>query len=282
MLVCALAARKAWSANTIDQEIEIFPDEPIGVIRPDLHGQFVSYPSPFIDGGLWVGRDSKIPNVNGFRETAVEELSALGVPMLRGPEKLGPLDELIGARPFPGGPVIPMDPVTEESILHYKRTALVVETNSRTAVNAGVSLNVLQRQADKVLIGLAPLDALLTMKNGGCFRTPVYYMFLLAKAHRGNMSVKADPPQASPRELSISASRRDNLLVITVANPRNDVDVRVRCVVRGHRVASASAKTVTEYSTGVPQKVNVQVRPEGMLLELSELSVTTIRSEMEA
>jgi alpha-L-arabinofuranosidase len=282
----AAVAFKAWPANTLDQEIEIFPEEQIGVIQPALHGHFAAYPGAFLDGGLWVGRDSPIPNINGFREVSVEQLRALGIPVLRWPgdgrRDFAALCELIGARPYLGGDAVQPDTVTEEAILHYRKTGLAVQTQDRTAVKASVSLNVLQRQADKVTTGLAPLDALLSIQGDKSVRTAVYYAFLLAKPHRGNISVKASPPQANALELSISASRRDSSVVITVVNPRTDADVRIHCLLHGHKPRSASARTVTEYSTGLPQKVDVLVRPEGLRLELSALSATTIRLELEA
>jgi alpha-N-arabinofuranosidase len=36
-------------------------------------------------GGVWVGKNSPIPNVNGFRKAAVDYLKELGVPVLRWP-----------------------------------------------------------------------------------------------------------------------------------------------------------------------------------------------------
>ena len=61
------------------QEIEIFPEGQIGLIRPELHGQFVEHLGTCIYGGLWVGKNSTIPNVNGYRQAAIEYLRPLGV-----------------------------------------------------------------------------------------------------------------------------------------------------------------------------------------------------------
>jgi alpha-L-arabinofuranosidase len=166
-----------------------------------------------------------------------------------------------------------MDPVTEDAILHLRRSELVIQTNGLTAVAAAVSLNVFHRQADKVSVGLAPMKALLIFKNQTCTPTGVYYAFLLAKPHRANISVKASPPQANPLELSISASRRDNSFVITIVNPKPDRNVRIRCIVNSRQVTAASATTLFR------QRLDVQVRPEGMLVTLPALSVTTILAQ---
>jgi alpha-L-arabinofuranosidase len=257
-----------WFGSTIDQEIEIFPDEQIGVIHPDLHGQFIEHPDNFL-----APKNPNYPGLTGYREIAIAYLRSILPPVVRGPAELTPFLELIGARPYRGGPATLMDPVTEDAILHLRRSELVIQTNGLTAVAAAVSLNVFHRQADKVSVGLAPMKALLIFKNQTCTPTGVYYAFLLAKPHRANISVKASPPQANPLELSISASRRDNSFVITIVNPKPDRNVRIRCIVNSRQVTAASATTLFR------QRLDVQVRPEGMLVTLPALSVTTILAQ---
>ena len=61
------------------------PPVEIGVIRPELHGHFAEHLGTCIYGGLWVGKNSSIPNINGHRKQAVEWLRALGIPELRWP-----------------------------------------------------------------------------------------------------------------------------------------------------------------------------------------------------
>jgi alpha-N-arabinofuranosidase len=56
-----------------------------GTIRPELHSHFAEHLGTCTYGGLWVGRNSPIPNINGHRKAAVEYLKALGVPVLRWP-----------------------------------------------------------------------------------------------------------------------------------------------------------------------------------------------------
>jgi alpha-N-arabinofuranosidase len=66
--------------------ITVFADEaPIGVIRPELHGQFAEHLGACIEDGIWVGEDSPIPNVGGFRSDVLEVLKALRVPAIRWP-----------------------------------------------------------------------------------------------------------------------------------------------------------------------------------------------------
>src|SRR5436190_10987811 len=66
--------------------ITILADEtPIGVIRPELHGQFAEHLGGCVDNGIWVGEDSRIPNVGGFRADVLNALKQLRIPVLRWP-----------------------------------------------------------------------------------------------------------------------------------------------------------------------------------------------------
>ena len=58
-------------------QIEIFVDEPIGTISPDLHGHFTEHIGGVIYDGIWVGEGSKIPNVGGIRAALIEAMRAL-------------------------------------------------------------------------------------------------------------------------------------------------------------------------------------------------------------
>lgn len=67
------------------RRVVIRADSEIGVVRPEFHGHFIEHLGPCVYGGLWVGRNSHIPNLNGYRRQALEYLQALGVPVLRWP-----------------------------------------------------------------------------------------------------------------------------------------------------------------------------------------------------
>ena len=55
------------------------------VIRPEIYGQFAEHLGTGIDGGIWVGPDSPIPNIRGYRRDVVEALQRLKVPVVRWP-----------------------------------------------------------------------------------------------------------------------------------------------------------------------------------------------------
>ena len=45
-----------------------------GIIAPEIYGHFTEHIGGVIYDGLCVGRDSNIPNINGFRKEIVEKL----------------------------------------------------------------------------------------------------------------------------------------------------------------------------------------------------------------
>ncbi|MGZ2411595.1 alpha-L-arabinofuranosidase [Sphingomonas sp. F9_3S_D5_B_2] len=54
-------------------------------IEPDIYGQFAEQLGKGITGGIWVGENSPIPNVRGYRRDVLQALQALHVPVLRWP-----------------------------------------------------------------------------------------------------------------------------------------------------------------------------------------------------
>jgi alpha-L-arabinofuranosidase len=65
--------------------LTIHARDTIGTIRPELHGHFLEHLGTATYGGIWVGRDSAIPNIDGLRRDAMEYLRELAIPVLRWP-----------------------------------------------------------------------------------------------------------------------------------------------------------------------------------------------------
>jgi alpha-N-arabinofuranosidase len=55
------------------------------VINPHVYGHFIEHLGGVIYDGIWVGRDSKIPNVDGIRRQFVDDMKRIGAPNLRWP-----------------------------------------------------------------------------------------------------------------------------------------------------------------------------------------------------
>lgn len=57
----------------------------ISKINKDIYGHFSEHLGRCIYGGIYVGKDSPIPNINGFRKDVVEAFKAIKLPVLRWP-----------------------------------------------------------------------------------------------------------------------------------------------------------------------------------------------------
>ena len=65
--------------------VEIITNETIGTINPNIYGHFAEHIGGVIYDGIWVGRDSPVENVRGFRKAIVDDLRRLGAPVIRWP-----------------------------------------------------------------------------------------------------------------------------------------------------------------------------------------------------
>ena len=67
------------------QKAVVLATEKIDVIQPYLHGQFAEHLGELVYNGIWVGKDSAIPNTGGIRNDVVAALAPLELPVLRWP-----------------------------------------------------------------------------------------------------------------------------------------------------------------------------------------------------
>ena len=498
----AITAKKAESAPTEEHRLEVAPEAHIGTIRPELHSHFAEHLGSCTYGGLWVGRNSKIPNISGYRKQAVEYLKALGIPVLRWPggcfaddyhwrDGIGPVEKrpkavnihwgnyvednsfgthefiglcrLIGAEPYIAGNVGSGTPeelrdwveycnypagsrlsdersangspepfkVTywgignenwgcggqmraEEYSGHYRRFATYVRpfggttpfmiacgpnrnnkdwtekffesmpsgrarkpngfamhyySNSRLpatnftaeamqqqfqsfqgleqaiveqralldkfdpgkniglmvdewgvwdqmvpeeqqkygrlwqqitmrcAVAAALGLNVFHRHADKLyMCNIAQivnvLHSVLLTEEDKCIRTPTYYAFELLKPHRGKTSVKVENDDKSALKLSVSASRHENDLVLTLVNSQPDTTMNVNCSIAGKAlVSTATARalyhadlnacnTFDRPNEVIPRNHAASASGSAVRTEMPPLSVVTITARL--
>jgi len=79
--VCLLS----FAASAHDATVRIHEKEAGEVIPAAIYGQFSEHLGRCIYGGLWVGKDSSVPNVEGYRKDVFEALKALKVPVMRWP-----------------------------------------------------------------------------------------------------------------------------------------------------------------------------------------------------
>jgi len=172
---------------------------------------------------------------------------------------------------------------------------LWMQSTMRSAVAAGLGLNIFNRQADKLFMcNIAQIvnvlqSLLLTDGPEGksCIRTTTYHAFALFKPHRSKTAVRVETQDSSPLGISVSASKAENELVITFVNPRHDADVEIDCLIQGSTAREAKAQILHDADWNAcntfenPNRVLVQTHPvavEGsrLKMDLPQLSVATV------
>ena len=68
-----------------DVEVVVRPRQPGATIASHLYGHFIEHLGGVIYDGIWVGRDSRIANVDGIRKAFIDDMKALGAPNFRWP-----------------------------------------------------------------------------------------------------------------------------------------------------------------------------------------------------
>jgi len=84
--IISLALAVTFTAQADNRrQITVHADQPGAKIHKEIYGQFAEHLGTCIYGGLWVGPESDIPNVNGYRKDVFDALKALHIPVLRWP-----------------------------------------------------------------------------------------------------------------------------------------------------------------------------------------------------
>ena len=173
--------------------------------------------------------------------------------------------------------------------------ALWQQSTMRSALAAGLGLNLFNRLADKLyMCNIAQivnvLQSLLVTEGANsdkCVRTTTYYAFMLFKPHRSNTALRVDTQDSSPLGLSASASRGKNEMVLSFVNPRSDLDLNVHCSLNGVNAKSGKAQILHHSDPNAcnsfekPDTVvlhNHPVKVDGAVIEMDmpRLSVATV------
>ena len=88
LIFAVLTGMSACFAATAQQKttVQLHESAADGTIIPkEIYGQFSEHLGRCIYGGLWVGKDSNIPNVDGYRLDVFNALKELQVPVMRWP-----------------------------------------------------------------------------------------------------------------------------------------------------------------------------------------------------
>ncbi|KTF69032.1 alpha-N-arabinofuranosidase [Sphingomonas sp. HT-1] len=81
----ALLAALPAMAQTGGDAVTVHGDQPGPKYDRRMFGQFAEHLGTGIYGGMWVGTESKIPNVKGFRRDVIDALKEIRVPLIRWP-----------------------------------------------------------------------------------------------------------------------------------------------------------------------------------------------------
>lgn len=84
-LATLVSSRLGVAAPTADSHIEVLLDEPIATISPRIYGHFTEHIGAVIYDGVWVGKNSSIPNTHGIRQALIDKLHEIHAPMVRWP-----------------------------------------------------------------------------------------------------------------------------------------------------------------------------------------------------
>ena len=66
-------------------DLQIQADQPLSRIAPEIYGHFSEHLGTCMYGGIYVGADSPIPNINGVRKDVIDAFRQIRMPVLRWP-----------------------------------------------------------------------------------------------------------------------------------------------------------------------------------------------------
>ena len=81
----ALALVAPRGAQGAEAKIEVLLGEPVGTISPNIYSHFIEHLGGVIYDGIWVGENSKVPNVGGIRRALVEHVKRIKPGVMRWP-----------------------------------------------------------------------------------------------------------------------------------------------------------------------------------------------------
>jgi alpha-N-arabinofuranosidase len=85
LIVLLATAVLAPAQPPLTAHMTVRAEQPGPKVNRQLFGQFAEHLGAGIYGGIWVGEDSPIPNIHGYRKDVVEALRNLKVPVIRWP-----------------------------------------------------------------------------------------------------------------------------------------------------------------------------------------------------
>jgi len=85
LILLTIVSQVFVKSQTIENKIVLDASEQEYKIDKNIYGQFSEHLGHLIYGGIWVGPNSSIPNIDGIRKDVVDALKEIKVPVLRWP-----------------------------------------------------------------------------------------------------------------------------------------------------------------------------------------------------
>ena len=79
------AAAEKGDPSMTGAKITVHADRATGTISPNIYGHFTEHIGGVIYDGIWVGKDSNVPNIDGIRKDLVDYMKRLSPPVIRWP-----------------------------------------------------------------------------------------------------------------------------------------------------------------------------------------------------
>jgi len=189
------------------------------------------------------------------------------------------------------------DKIPEADEKHYGK--LWQQSTMRSGVAAGLGLNLFNRQASRLyMCNIAQITNVLQSllitdgpEGTRCVPTTTYYAFLLFKEHRGNTAVHTESGNADPLAVSISATKAEGKLVVSLVNPRDSEEATAECVLHGvtprkvtarilHHADRNAANSFDAPDTITPKEFPARIQDGMLIVDLPPLSVVTAIVEL--
>jgi alpha-L-arabinofuranosidase len=170
------------------------------------------------------------------------------------------------------------------------------QSTIKDGIAAALGLNVFHRNADCLsMCNLAQLtnvlQAPLLAHGNKCIRTPTYYAMKMCGAHKGNTAIRAELDTETENNCSVSVSRDENFLALTIVNPTPDTTLHMECVAPlvdiGHVDAQVlhhddlnACNTFEAPDIVVPRQHEVRMVPSGFSTVVPPLSVVAVWSRI--
>ena len=72
-------------AQAAEAKIDVLLGEPVGTISPNIYSHFIEHLGGVVYDGIWVGENSKVPNIGGIRRALVEHVRRIKPGVMRWP-----------------------------------------------------------------------------------------------------------------------------------------------------------------------------------------------------